>query len=426
MKSNDIVMFMTSFKLSNVPRLRKLYKKKTNIKKLMEKHHIDNCMFNNKLFTQSGILSIEKQYDYIKQSTKYKYNPPAEVELKDFEEDISSMDWFVKLVHAGNTLLDENYFKLNIGINYERFLVNIGSKTYQVDPLVYLINDVLYITFELIDFETGFPLRNYDIFGITNNFNILKVDTCRYFSDNTIINTNNNIPNIIFQDIICFFSDFLGYKFDESNNSWIHNIAVLTQEEIDIASYFDKVLGVKKSDSEYIDISTQSNYRYYLKEYLSLNIYFDNDFELILRDFQILESLKMYIFTERIVYNYFMDNLKDTLQEHLKLKYIISSSNMPIASVNIFKTLEETETYKRQEKALELKIKLLEIENKDRLNRNTLLLNILVYGLTFLGSIGSAEIIEEKFNIPFIIIFVFLCVVFMGLGIYWIFKEKSK
>lgn len=49
----------------------------------------------------------------------------------------------------------------------------------------------------------------------------------------------------------------------------------------------------------------------------------------------------MYIFTERIVYDYFMDNLKDTLQEHLKLKYIISSSNMSIASVNIFKTLEE-------------------------------------------------------------------------------------
>lgn len=36
MKSNDIVMFMTSFKLSNVPRLRKPYKKKTNIKKLMK------------------------------------------------------------------------------------------------------------------------------------------------------------------------------------------------------------------------------------------------------------------------------------------------------------------------------------------------------------------------------------------------------
>lgn len=186
-------------------------------------------MFNNKFFTQKGILSIEKQYDYIKQSTKYKYNVLAEVGLKDFEEEINSMDWFVKLVHAGNTLLDENYFKLDIGINYERFLVNIGSKTYQVDPLLYLINDVLYINFELIDFETGLPLRNDDIFGRTNNFNILKVDTCRYFSDNTIINADNNIPSIIFQDIICFFSDLLGYKFDESNNSWIHNIAVLTQ-----------------------------------------------------------------------------------------------------------------------------------------------------------------------------------------------------
>lgn len=129
------------------------------------------------------------------------------------------MGWFFELLHSKETLLDKNYFNLNIGINYERFLANIDSKVYQVDPLVYILNDILYITFELIDFNTGYPLQRYEVFGKNNNYNVLPVTTYNYFYNHEKISTNNNLPTIIFEDVICFLKDLLGYKLDESDSS---------------------------------------------------------------------------------------------------------------------------------------------------------------------------------------------------------------
>lgn len=48
----------------------------------------------------------------------------------------------------------------------------------------------------------------------------------------------------------------------------------------------------------------------------------------------------------------------------------MNSSNIPIASINVFKALEETEIFKKQEKSIELKIKLLNIENDNKRNKN--------------------------------------------------------
>lgn len=45
------------------------------------------------------------------------------------------------------------------------FLVNIDEHLYQIDPVIFSMNRVLNISFEVIDYETGLPLKKDNVLG---------------------------------------------------------------------------------------------------------------------------------------------------------------------------------------------------------------------------------------------------------------------
>ena len=178
------------------------------------------------------------------------------------------------------------------------------------------------------------------------------------------------------------------------------------------------------------DISPQNEFKYYMSDGLGVNMVQNNkqnnNKTLILRDFQILESLKIYIFTKRLIYDYIIDNEKETIENHLWLKYIMNSSNMPVASINVINAIEQTKTFQRQDKAIDLKIKLLNIKNKSKRNKNGFLLNILLDFLAIFTSIESAGFIEKRFGFPVKYTFGFIFIGFVGFGIYLIINENRN
>lgn len=425
----DTIVFMSAYKASGISKCIFSFQKKEKIKELLIKHHLSSVLTDKIFISSKGCLNIETEFNYIEQSTKYHFDvKKSKQRIEDFKDELSKLSWCFSLKNSLQLLLDSSYFKILFYINMESFLVYYNDNAIQVDPVVFYLNDVVMITFELIDYTTGYPFDKNSIFGIKNNYNIIPVSSYQYFGEDRKSADNRTIPQIIFDNVASFFNSMIHNKYKANTVSYVHNFLVVTSSDIEnINQYFFDVLESRNIYLHLSNLNTNSCYEYYSKEFLGLVLYSDEEnFSQALFSSILLESLKMTILLNQIVNHEITINLDETVYNNIYVNVLLLSSNTPIITQNVIKNIQQTETYKRNQKAIENKISYLSIKNEKRKSNNALLLNILLYFLTFIGSISTIQVLKDEFGWSFNICFIVISFVFVSLGLLWLIFELRK
>ena len=146
---------------------------------------------------------------------------------------------------------------------------------------------------------------------------------------------------------------------------------------------------------------------------------FDCDnFNIILYSAIILESLKLYI---HVFQNSNLENETDLhrlVRNDIYLQNLFCSPNLPIETHNLLNYIKESEPYKKHAEALHLKISYLTAQNELKKSRNSTILNVLLYIISLLSAIGTLDVIETHFGVPFKYSFIVVVALFI-LGLFW-------
>lgn len=105
---------------------------------------------------------------------------------------------------------------------------------------------------------------------------------------------------------------------------------------------------------------------------------------------------------------------KKVSEKDKKLFYI----NLPIETHNLLNYIKESEPYKKHAEALHLKISYLTAQNELKKSRNSAILNVLLYIISLLSAIGTLDVIEAHFGVPFKYSFIIVVTLFI-LGLFW-------
>lgn len=92
--------------------------------------------------------------------------------------------------------------------------------------------------------------------------------------------------------------------------------------------------------------------------------------------------------------------------------------NLPIETHNLLNYIKESEPYKKHAEALHLKISYLTAQNELKKSRNSAILNVLLYIISLLSAIGTLDVIEAHFGVPFKYSFIIVVTLFI-LGLFW-------
>ncbi|WP_301627017.1 hypothetical protein [Paenibacillus apis] len=426
---SDCVIFMSAYKSSYfTKKIFLLLKKEQKAQDLLNKHHVSSIMTNDRLLTPEGILKIQTSYNVYNQRTFFEfelYNQNDDIE--DYDKFIEETKWCLSLIHSVEMLLDPSNFEASLFINMDSFLVFISDKKFQVDPLVFFMNEVMFICFELIDFDSGEPIRKENIYGRANNYNITPISKIKFFGSDEVLINNKRIPDIIFENVNSLLEKITRGRLILDKTSYLHNLLVITDSISNVTTYFQSVLGEKISNIKLDNISTKDTYDYYSQEYLGAVIIVNNEHRSeVLWDVQVLEILKMYILLNQIVsYDLTLD-LKRTLDEKMYIDQLLLMSRAPIITTKAIKNIQLTESFEKFKESINFKISYLNMYSERRKNRNALLLNVLLYVISFIGSVGTFQILQEEFNLSFKISFIVLTSIFFVLGVLWISLERKK
>lgn len=70
-------------------------------------------------------------------------------------------------------LYDSNCFSVSFVFEMESFLVKIENRTCQIDAWGFLLNGMVIIVYEVLNYETGKNLNVDEIFDPHNNYNMI-------------------------------------------------------------------------------------------------------------------------------------------------------------------------------------------------------------------------------------------------------------
>jgi len=296
----------------------------------------------------------------------------------------------------------------------------------QVDPVVYCLNDVVFINFELIDYNSTKPLNKDDVWGRKNNYNIAPVDGVQYFGEEELTSDVRKIPDIILDNLNCFLDSIIGHKFAFESVSYVHNIFVLSNNFVreEVNDYFLNVLGAKDVSLDIKNLSSSDMYSYFSQEFLGVatNVVAGNEHQTIF-DCQLLEALKMYFLIKQYSDFISINDLDKTIDCKMRLELLAITGKIPIITFNAINNMKNTNTYKKNEDMLNIKMSFLNVAQERKKNRNATFLNILLYLLAFIGGIGALEVFHNQFCWNFGIMSVILTIIFLSLGGYWAWKE---
>ena len=296
----------------------------------------------------------------------------------------------------------------------------IGEQAFQIDPVIFSLNRALIIAFEVIDFETGNPLKKDDVLGKLGNYNLLTVNGYQYFGEASITPANNKISEIIYNNISSFFSEMTGKKFVPEDYSFIHNTLVLSNDVDDIAGYFCKLIGTKEIPSPLVNISTTENYQYYPQDgSCVITKYNSDDVSLPLYNGILFEAIKMYVYLTQIINLEITSDVNKVMRNDLYLENLFFAPHVPIETHNLLSYVYKTSSFQHHKEATRLKISYMTAENDSKKSRNGVLLNILLYIVSLIGAIGTLDTLECRLNIPFKYSFSAVILFFSVFGIIW-------
>jgi len=417
----DTIVFMSAYETTRYSKSKQIFKQKQRFDKLLEKHHLNYVLMGNILISSKGRLRLSTEYNYVQQSTSFSFKPINEKQnIEDFKEIIESTGFCIKLLHAQTVLADLSYFNIDYLICMESFLVRIGEHLFQINPIIFSMNRVLMVTFEVIDFKTGIPLKKDDVFGKTGNYNLLTVNEYQYFAGESTTPSNDKIPEIIYNNISGFFYEMIGKRFEAEEYSFIHSTLVLSNEIDDLTEYFCNLIGTRELPSPLEDIGTTENYEYYPQDGVSIiKNYNPNDVDTPLYSGIMLESIKLYVYLFQIINADITLDMNKVVRNNLYLENLFFAPKVPIETHNLLSYIYKTKSFQHHKEATRLKISYMTVENESKKNRNAVLLNILLYIISLLSAVATLETLESKLNIPFKYSFAIVILVFSILGIIW-------
>ena len=242
----DTVIFMSAYNTVKFSKGKRLFRRKERLDKLLRKHHITCMMCQNKLIAPRGILALDMEYDYVMQRTEFEYTlVDTRHDIEDFSEQIETAGFFIKLLHSQSLMADASYFKIDYFLHPQSFIVYMDDDVLQIDPFVFSLNGTLIIVFEIIDFNTGVPLKKSDVYGKEGNYNLRIIKGFANFEDTFTTLSNSTIPKLIYHNVSDFLSAVIGKKFVADEYSYVHNTLVLSNKIESIEEYFCKLIGVK-------------------------------------------------------------------------------------------------------------------------------------------------------------------------------------
>jgi hypothetical protein len=423
---SDTIIFMSAYKTTQYSKSKLLFNMKQGVDMLFRKHHLTYMLFGDKLISRRGALTLSTEYNYVQQSTTFEFSPVNEKHnIEEFKEIIDSTNPCIGLLHAQSVLTDSSYFNIDYFICMESFIVYIGESPFQIDPAIFSMNGVLIITFEVIDFKTGVPLKKDDVFGKMGNYNLLAVNKYRYFGEDSIMpSTSNRISKIIYDNISDFLFEVVGKKVKTKDYSFVHSTLVLSNEIDNVTEYFCHLIGTKELPSPLKNISTTECYEYYPQDGASVIKDYDPDnIDIPLYNGIMLESIKLYVYLSQIVNADITSDMNKVVREDLYIENLFFAPNVPIETYNLLSYIYKTKSFQHHKEATRLKISYMTAENESRKNRNATFLNLLLYIISLLGSIGTLGTLECKLNIPFKYSFIVVILAFSIFGIIWLVIE---
>ena len=401
---DDTVLFLsaynsTQYKATNwfLRKLRNVIPhKKKQMQSLLEKHHLSFVATDETITSVDGKMEVTAQYDYVHQATTFSFKSKDSAEKENNASDsLKDSGFYINLRHAQSILVDERYFKIEFTFWLEPFLVWINGQMYQIDAGAFMMNSVLFIVFEVINYKTGKPLAKDDV------------------------GAGMKISEIIYENISEFIWELTNKCYRSQEYFFVHDTLVFSNNIENISDYFCKLIDTKAPAEPIKDISTVEIYQYYPQAGCSVVSDFDCDnFQPILYSAIILESLKLYI---HIFQNSNLENetdLRRSVRNDIYLQNLFCSPNLPIETHNLLNYIKESEPYKKHAEALHLKISYLTAQNELKKSRNSAILNVLLYIISLLSAIGTLDVIEAHFGVPFKYSFIIVVTLFI-LGLFW-------
>ena len=331
------------------------------------------------------------------------------------------------LKHSEKLLFDSNCFELSFIFEMESFLIKIEKGTFQINPWAFFLSGMVIIVYEVLNYDRGSGVKYNEIFGLTNNFNIIPVDEMRYFDEPEFSEGARNISEIIYGNIIGFLESVLKNKYNADNFSFVHNILVVSNSIEDEEKYFKDVLGAGEVELQIKNLNTTTAFEYYSQEYMGVVSAVSQDaWNQVQSDCVLLEAMKMYLCLKMIVGYEIKDKLEDIIDNQLYVERLFYPSAVPIITMNVLASIKETQSFKQYKEANDFKISYFKLMQERKKNQNNLFLNILLYLLALISGIGTLQVLQTEFGWPFRISFIILLIVFIGLGLFWIWQERNR
>lgn len=423
----DAIIFMSAYNIHKFKRHHIQWKQKVNSKELLEEFHIKGISHNNTYVAPYAKCNYTAEYNSINQVTAYHFEEDIANIRSEYPDFSDEMMTILSLHHSSIALLDSTQVHISTCFNLESFLVVFDEKTFQVDPIVFMMNGALIVIFELIDFESGIPLEYDSIYGRSHNFGIQPIKKMKYFNVDEFIEDTRTIPEVIFENVCAFLTKINRNKWIVDNYSYVHNTLVLSNKINNVADYFQMVLGAQINDFDPNNISSTDAFEYYSTEYLGVVTHIANDdSNRILFDCIVLESFKVYLLLKMIIDFEINHKLTKIIKNQFYVESLFYPSRVPIITLNMISNIKTTTSFIQYKNAIDFKIKVLNHNQEKQRASNGRLLNILLYILALLGSAQTLQVLQTEFQLPFEYSFWIVLGLFAVFGIIWIIREIKK
>lgn len=420
--SQDTVLFISAYNAADIKRRWCLSPRNPDLQSLLGKYHIQYIATDVNAVSESAKWKICTNYDDVRQCTSFHFEPHGK-QGKSQNEETNQLGFYLNLKHAFSLLTDSIYFNLKYTFWFKPFWVWIDNVQYQVDAGAFVMNNILIVVFELINFESQKPLNKDDVGAKIKNYNLLLVDKYQFFEDEKANKTTTRIPDLIQSNIANFFWELTGQTFKIDSYGYIHDIAVCSNDIDNVHDYICRLIGVKQPVSTIEDISTVDTYEYYPQDGVSVTIgYEEENINVVVYSIVVLEAIKLYIYLFQIENLEYEENLHRLVQNHLYLQNLFCSPNVPIETSNLLKYVRESNSYRMHEEGMQIKIAYIKEKNEQEKNKNAMILNVLLYFASFLGAIATLEPLETHLGLPFCVGLGVVVLIF-SFGLIWLIKE---
>lgn len=395
-------------------------RKKKKIQFLLEKYHLSFVATDKIIASVDGKMEVKAQYDYVRQETRFSFRSKTSAEKEtDTSDVLKDSGFYINLRHTQSILVDERYFKIEFTFWLEPFLVWINGQMYQIDAGAFMMNSVLFVVFKVIDYKTRKPLTKDDVKGKTGNYNLLPVEQYQFFNEEKPVEAGIKISEIIYDNISDFFWELASKCYRSQESSFVHDTLVVSNNIESVTDYFCKLMRTKAPVEPIKDISTVEIYKYYPQTGCSVISDFDcNNFNAVLYSAIILEALKLYIHIFQTSNLEHETDLRRLVRNDIYLQNLFCSPKFPIETHHLLNYIKESEPYKKHAEALHLKISYLTAQNELKKSRNSTILNVLLYIISLLSAIGTLDVLEAHFGIPFQYSFIVVVTLFI-FGLFW-------